>query len=355
MAWLESAVRAAMLQRIGLAVAAIAVIGGILFMNQRYLENNFAGPYAIPKAELSAATSADQLPRYWVRMNLDRVLDTGIDHITIRTRKGVERGRDVTGHYWVGVVGDRLLTVISHGTTPTAGTEITGYLKTIPADLMGKLTGGQRPEVQKAFLPILLETESFDSNGTMGLWAAGIASAGALLFGLLSLRRYFAPSGHKALTALTGSGVSLADASASIESDIGARQYVKTKNYKLTSGYAVKTGFSPDVKPLAGLLWAYPITTQNKIYGIIPTTKSHSVDFTFRTGKFTEPVGKDASTRVMDHLGRFAPWTFLGYSDDLAAAIAKQRPMVEAAVDQRRMAVMQAATAGPAEAAHGTA
>jgi hypothetical protein len=275
---------------------------------------------------------------------VDRVLDTGVDQVTVRTRRGVETGREVSGHYWVGVVGDRLMTIVSHGgAKPAPGTPIVGYVKDMPSDLLTTMTTGLEPRIKAAFLPTMIETKDFKSDGDMGLGAAAIASGGALMFALVALVGFLAPGRHGALKALAASGVPLAEAGATIADDVADRRYLRLKNYRLTRGYAVKEGVWFDVKPLRDLLWAYPTVTQNKIYGIIPTTKSYSVEMVFKGGaKISERIGKDKGADVMAFLGQHAPWAFLGYDDRLASAIGAQRPQIEAIVAERHATVTAA-------------
>src|SRR5262245_15965782 len=115
MSWLEQQVRQTKLLQVLLCFGVIVAVGAALFLNKRYFDNLRAGPYTIPVAELSAAQSADDLARYWVNIIPTRLFDTGVDQVSVRKRYGVETGRSVTGHFWVAVVGDRLLVVETSG------------------------------------------------------------------------------------------------------------------------------------------------------------------------------------------------------------------------------------------------
>ena len=349
MTWLEQAVRTSRLKQLGVCGLIFAVIALAIAFNYRYLENVYRGPYDIPRVELLATPSATELPRYWVNLKTDKVLDTGIDQITIRKRKGFETGRSVTGHYYAGVVGDRLLLVKSHG--EKIGTEpIKGGLVDVPSDLIDRLSG-QNAGIRKAFLPVMLDTGPFESDATWGLGAAASVAGVTLLFALFALFRYFNPNGHKALRQLEKSGQSTSGASASIKADMDARRYLRLKDYRLTTQYAVKQGLGLDVVPLRELVWAHPTVTQHKIYGIIPTGKSYGLTMTFKSKPITEKVAKGVPEAAMEHLARWSPWSFLGYSDQLADALKRRRKDVLAAVDERYEIAMNAVAQDPPVAA----
>src|SRR5262245_59274784 len=140
MSWLEQQVRQTKLLQMLLCFAAIAAVGAALFFNLRYFENLRAGPYTIPAAELSAARSADDLSRYWVNITPARLVDTGVDHISVRKRYGVETDRSVTGHFWVAAVGERLLFIETSGTARVLPNQtITGKLIDTPQKISDHL------------------------------------------------------------------------------------------------------------------------------------------------------------------------------------------------------------------------
>lgn len=352
MTWLHKAVQTSRLKRLGLCGLILTGIGGVIAFNYRYLDNVQQGPYHVPRAELIAAASADDMPRYWVNLTVDKILDTGVDQITVRKRRGVETGRSVSGHYYAGVLGDRLLLIKTHGEAlggALGSAPLKGAILTPPADLIGQLSG-TNAKVKAAFLPVMLDTERFESNAETGLGIAAAIAAITLLFALFTLNRYLRPGGHKALKALETSGERLDLAGQSISGDINAREYVRLKDYRLTSRYALKDGLGFDVKPLRELLWAYPTVTQHKIYGIIPSGKSYGINLTFKDATVTQKIGQGVSEKAVQHLARWSPWTFFGYSDQLDDAMKRQRAEVVAAVEARYASVMTAAASGPASA-----
>src|SRR5262245_42063016 len=213
MSWLEQQVRQTKLLQILLCFVVIAAVGAALFLNQRYFENLRAGPYTIPVTELNAAQSADDLARYWVNIIPTRLLDTGLDHISIRKRYGVETSRSVTGHYWVAVVGDRLLFIETSGAMQVLPNQmITGKLVDTPQNVSDHLTRGINSATKAMVLPMMLKMGDFAAPAYVGLSVAGLATAGALIWALIAGFRALAPRRHRALRALQAASVSLDEA-----------------------------------------------------------------------------------------------------------------------------------------------
>ena len=350
MTWLETQVRNVSLRQLGACALVIAGAIGLLAANQRYLTNYFAGSYAIPRAELFGAPSADDLPRYWVTAKPDRVMDTGVDIITVRKKRGVERSRSVTGHYYVGQIGDRLMLIKSPSEQDLNGATLDGALVAPSSDLIDRLVDdSKQPGLRQRFLPLMLDTSDFTFDAALLLWGAGIASALAALWALMAGRRAASPAGHPALQSLMKTpGMSLADASHSIEAEVKARQVVKLKQgVQLTSGFAVQSAaLKFKVRPLAELLWAYPVVTKKKLYYVIPAGKSHSLVLNY-PDKSETYSGSEAQTRAaMEHLVKAVPWALFGYSDDFVKAYKKERAKLAAFVAGRRAEAMSGVASG---------
>lgn len=341
MTWLEQQVRQAKLIEIAICIATIAAVIGALVYNLRYFENLRAGPYAIPSVELNMAETAENLPRYWVQITPAQVVDTGVDHITINRRRGVETGRSVTGHFWIVRVSDRLLIVETKGAPPVAGQQLQGTLRDTPANIANRLKPGVAPAWQARILPLMLDTAAFETPGHVGLAASAVIVLVALLWAAWALRRALAPRGHRALRALESSGISLADASQSIDGDIRGGQSLGIGSYRLAREFVVKTGLGFDVRALRDLLWAYPIVVSHKLYGFIPTGKSHQAALYFPDKQLKLKLSKPVAEKLMPLLAQIAPWTLLGHSPELEHAWQKkQRPQLIAFVADRRTQVL---------------
>jgi hypothetical protein len=340
--WLQTQVRNAKLAQVGICLLVIAAVAAGLIYNRRYFENYFAGPYDISKAEVLGASSAENLPRYWVHLTPDQIVDSHIDHVTVRKKYGIERSRSVTGHYWIAVIGDRLMFVEAKGPAPSSGQALTGAIVDPADDVRQHLMGSLKPEYASNVLPVMLEGGRFQSDGELGLAAAGLLGGGALIWGLFSIMGVVNPRNDRALKALEASGVPLADVDKEIAEDVAARRYLKVGSWKLCRDYLVRSGMRFDIRPTRDLLWANLVTVQRRMYGVIPTGKSHQMVLYFADRKITEGLrSEDAAEDAVRALAIGSPWTFLGYSAELERAWNRQRRELIDAVAQRRAAALE--------------
>lgn len=349
MGWLQAQVRQSKLLEVLLCALVVAAVVGFGVYKFKYLQNVQLGPYDIPVAELVAAKSTEDLPRYWVRVTPSAILDTGVDHITVRRRRGVETGRSVSGHFWLAQVGNRILFLEAHGTRPEQGQVLTGYLVDPRADTMDHLTKGLSAQGKAALHPLMLDLGTFDSEATGGLAIGVVLVLGAFVWAAFALRRALRPDGHPRLRALEAASIPLDEAGQSIAHDIRAGESVPVGAYRLTRDYLVKTGLGFDLRPLKDLLWTYPIVVSHKMFYVIPTGKSHQLALYFPDKQLTLKIPNPAVERVLGLLGARAPWALFGHSAEIEAAWKKQRAKLVAFVAERRAQVL-AQSAAPAQA-----
>lgn len=359
MTWLEQQVRNASLRQLGACALIIAGVVGLLGYNQRYLANYFSGIYEMPRAEVLSTRSHEELPRYWVRLTPDQIFDTGIDIITVNKKRGVETGRRVTGHYFVAQIGEKLLLIKSDSQAKPSGATIDGWLTAQNEWYMERLAADPaRSKFGPLFLPITLDTGDFVSSANLILYASAAATGAAVLWALWAVFRAARPAGHSALKRLAAMpGETLADASRSISADIRARRTAKMRDgVQLTSGHLVQTSaLTFNVRPLADLLWTYPIITTKKLYGFIPTGKTHSAAFYFGNGQITLKGSEPQTMAAMQHVSYVAPWTLIGHSADIEQAYKKQRQNLIGFVMGRREQSLAAAQAQQASGSRSSA
>ena len=341
MNWMENKIRRASTMRIVLAVVVLVGVIGGLAANARYFKNYFKGAYAIPQSELFAAPSADALPRYWVKLNADEMIETGFQEITVRKKHGVERSRSVSATYYVAAIGDRYLLVKAHDDKPLTALE--GYLKAPSGKVDQQFFND--PDIAKIrgqFLPMMLDTENFKSDGQLGMGVAAIAALGALIFGGIALGRYRNPGAHPAMKKLAAWG-NPEDVAAAIESELNSGNTLKMKGFTFTPNYLVREqAMHFDVESLEEVLWAYKHVLSKKMYYVIPAGKTISVKLnTLR--HTTEVIGKEEDVdAVLNFFANYRPWVLVGYSDELEKMYKKKRGEFAALVKQRRQEVMQA-------------
>jgi hypothetical protein len=349
MTWLERQVRLTGWRQVGLAGFILAATIGLLAYNLRFLTNYFAGPRTISRAELLEVKDVEEMERYWVTMQADRVLDSGIDIVSVKKKRGFETGRSVTGHYYVGVVGEKLLVIKANGNgyvraRPDA-TTVEGALVPASDEIIAMMTSTpQSKPLRERFMPMQLEAGGFKSDGELLMGLAYVASGLAGLIALFGLYRVLAPGRHRALRSLsTTPGQSLAEASSTLEAEVAHKQFIALGGgAKLTASHLLQPGaLRFNVRPLDDLLWAYPVVTTKKLYGVITTGRSHSAMFNFKRGKPVKVTGAEPAIQsAMNVLARVHPWVLLGHEKKLAADYRRKRKDVIAAVDSRRAQVM---------------
>ena len=334
MNWLEREAKAQSTRRVVVASIVVAITLLVLGTQWRYFSNMFSGPYAIPAVELAKAPNAESLPRYYVKLAADEVIDIGMEEITVRKKRGVERSRSVSAHYYVAKLGDRLLIVKSKD---SPGKALQGELRGIPNDVRnGIFSSPGAKAAEPRFYPMMLDTGDFMGSGWIGLGVAALVILGALWYGGLALTRALDPHKHPVLKKLGGSG-SLDVLATNIETEINSAAKMKLGNYTFTPRFVVQRAMLLfDVHELDKLIWAYKQVTQNKIYGIIPTGKTFGASINF-VKESIEVKGKEATIdSLLEGLLRTAPWAAYGFSDDLKATFDKQRPQLAAWAEERR-------------------
>lgn len=314
-------------------LAALLIVGGIVFASARYLRNSIQGPTPMSAAALLEAADPANVSNYFVELTGDENIDTGI--YKARTRNGAETDRD---YYHVLRVGDKLLlTRIDDGVATRESATQTGWLKPISSEEQREVIDDivrDYPDTKGMFLPAKLEVE--DQNTAFYVLLAGLAAL--VLFGGWMIFRWIAGQGNsvRAIAKDLGRYGQPDQVLGHIESEM-------TPDLKgpsiLTKSWLVRaTQFNAAARKLENIAWAHRYTVTHKSYGIT-TGKQHLVHAYDRDGKRIEmPFGnKEAlADEFMQRLVDAAPWIIAGYSDELESAYKKQRPTFLESVDERK-------------------
>lgn len=340
--WMENKVRRTCTMRIVLAVIVLVGVIGGLAANARYFKNYFKGPYAIPQSELFAAPNADALPRYWVTLTADEMIETGFQEITIRKKHGVERSRKVSATYYMAAIGDRYLLVKAHDDKPP--TALKGFLTEASGSVDKQFF--QDPEIVKIrsqFLPMMLDTEDFQTDGQIGMGVAALLGIGALVFGGVALARYRNPGKHPAIRRLANWG-NPEEVGAAIESELNSGKTLKMGGHVFTPNFLVRDqAMNFDVQALDEFVWAYKNVINKKVYYVIPAGKTVSVKLSTMNNT-TEVTGKeDDVDAVLNFFVNYRPWVVVGYSDELEKLYKRKRNEFAALVKQRHEEINQSA------------
>jgi hypothetical protein len=242
------------------AITALLLIG-LAALNARYLYNFFAGPFPIDRKTLLATSDPAELQRYWVTVEGDDVVDTGFQQVRRNSDTGSEK---VAANYMALLLDRRVLLVKDY--TNTSAATFTGYIEPLPADARAKIIGDieqDAPKLRGAFLPYMLNTDSFRSGGYVGL-GIGILLFGLCVVGLVrAIRRSRNPLRHPIMRALSRFGPP-ADIAGQIDAEL-LLDHPKVDRLHLTPSWLVQASATPlPATRLPHPGWASNLLTQRR-------------------------------------------------------------------------------------------
>jgi len=292
-----------------LCAAGALALAGFAALNTRYLYNFFFGPFAVDRATLLATEDAGAPQQYWVTVKGDDVVDTGFQQVSRNTKTGSET---VTNAYMALLLGKRVLLV--KAPDDASATTFTGYLEALPSDVQTRIVADaeqESPELRGAFLPYMLNADSFRSSGyiAMGL---GMPLFGLCVWGLArAIRRGNHPATHPIMRALGRYGPPDYVAG-QIDAELLA-EHPTVGTVHLTPSWLVQSLPSNlAASRIDDIVWAYKQVTQHRTNGI-PTGKTFAAQVWDRHGVCMTVAGKEVLVnQVLEAAGRRAPWMLAG-------------------------------------------
>jgi hypothetical protein len=319
-----------------LSVACAVLLVGLAVLNARYLYNFFAGPFSIDRQTLLTTSDPGALQHYWVTVTGDDVADTGFQRVSRNTDTGSER---ITASYMALLFDKHVLLVKAQDDQSV--TTFTGSLEALPADVRTQIIAAaerEAPALRGAFLPYMLNTDSFRGGGSVGL-GLGIPLFGLCIFGIArALRRAHNPSAHPIMRALGRFGPP-DDVAAQLDAELLA-QHPQIDRLHLTPNWLVQaSGSSLTATRIEDVVWAYKKVTQHRVNGV-PAGKTYAAQIWDRHGVCITVAGREAMVnQALETACQRAPWLLAGFSPDLEKAWKSNRAALIAAVDQRRRQV----------------
>ena len=308
---------------------------GVTFVcsNGRYVRNFARGPFALQPAALAQISDIETAPEYFVSVESDKILDTGIQEVTTTTRNGVKESSRVSGGYYAVVLGDRFL-IVKSSIKPLS--RVSGELAAIPADLSSQLFSGvDGRRFQEACYPFYLETEGFRYPG---YWAIGITWLFVGLFwkfGRPAWTQWRDVSTHPVVKRVAQWSDPVA-ASEDVKRELKDSVLYKSNGIRITNKYIVrKRFFTFNVLQFEDLLWAYKKVTQRYTY-FIPTGRSFAAILIFYGGGETFPGNERRVDEVLARAVSVAPWAVVGYSSEINDLFSKRTTEFCQAVEARR-------------------
>jgi hypothetical protein len=342
---------AAIIRRSNRDTLLLCFVGGLLLagfaaLNTRYFYNFFWGPFPMDRKALLATADANALEQYFVTIKGDDVVDTGFQEVMRDTKTG---SKTVKASYMALLLDERYLIVKAQD--DSAVSQFTGYLQPMPSDVRKNIVADaeqSEPELRGAFLPFILQTNSFRGTGYVGL-ALGIPLFGLCIWGVArSIQRSNDPTTHPIMRALKRFGPPDYVAG-QIEAELMA-DHTKFGALHLTPNWLVQTTPSAlNAMLIQDIMWAYKQVTQHRVNGI-RAGKTYVALIWDRHGVCITVPGKEAAVnQVLEATAARAPWMLAGYSADLEKAWKTNRATVIETVDQRRKQTMGAIAAALVE------
>lgn len=348
--WMLKAIRKQTGAQWMIAAAVLLALLAVLVSHWGYVREYFRGAHAVSSAELIAAAPST---KGWIRVQAHQLHATNMQVITVRKKRGVERGRSVTSEYFVAEVGDRLLLVNG---LPGQTSLLEGTLAPLDGEAMARLLDKPeaRSQIGPRFLPQMIDTHDYAGSANIWLPLGGMLALFAAVWGALGFMRWQQPEKHPVAKKLQALG-ELGKVSRAVERDMAGAVKVKVAVTTLTPRFAVMHPLLRlEVQALSELLWVYKKVIQKKIYYFIPAGKSYTLCLRFADGTSMDLPGKEeAVDAALAFLIEHAPWAVYGHSDEVAVIFKdkKKRPQLLAHVQQRQETLRAAAATPFAQAA----
>lgn len=338
--WVIQMVRARCIRR--MAAWALALGSIILFAiaQHRYISNFLLGPFDLGQAELDAIGDISAAPYYFARVTSPKAIDTGIQQITVRKRRGVETSRSVSNAYYALVVGDRLLVVKS---SAGALTTAEGELKVMPLDLDRQLFNTPAMQaLRDRFYTFYLDDASFRFPGYCAIVATLLFGFFLVIFTVPAWRQLQNPLSHPVVSRVASWGdpnkIAL-----DVEREIRTPRH-KSGGWLMTEKYLIQsTFFTFDLLQISDLLWAYKRVTKHSI-NFVPTGKTHDAVLACYGGTAVVKGSEQTVDAMLAFAVEHAPWAFCGFSKELEQL---NDQAFCAAVEQRRRDWAQRARGQP--------
>ena len=332
--WIATRIRATARRRFVTWVLVLIAGAWLATSDHRYVTNFFRGPYQLTQVDLDAISDVTLTPRYYARVNGERVIDTGLREYSVHTRNGVETGREESGAYRALVIGNRFLVVRTASGTESPVAE--GKLAPWPAELDAQLFDTKEMlALRSNFYPFYLDGDSFRRPGYV-VMAIGVVFLLLFAWKAIPAWRVMRDPEHDPLArriASWGDPVAVAvEAEREWENPL-----LKAKaGWRFGNKYLMHSRFFTfDLLRFQDVLWAYKKITKHSV-NFIPTGKTYEAIVNCYGGTATIPAKEKRVQELLEFAQQRAPWAIFGFSDELAATFRKHQQDFANGVEQRR-------------------
>ena len=311
----------------------LGMMGCIIGVAWREVSNHVFGPFPVQAADLNAIYNPDAVKHFYVKVRGEKSFHTGMQEVDSDNKSHVR------AEILALQVGKRLLLV---KTTKDKGQlQFAGGLVQVPAEVQNgivKATEAQYPEMKGAFLPYMLDENSFwDQDAIITtIVTVAVIGVGLLLVGM-SVFRQTRPERHPLLAKLQQYGL-VHDLRMQIDSEMrsegGGERFGPLH---MTTNWVIQaTAYKTYVMQVKDMVWAYPKITKHYHNGI-PTGKTYSAILRDSKGQSMEIRGKKNSVpQFMQTVQHRMPWVLIGFSQELDALWTKEKPQFMRLMEARK-------------------
>lgn len=328
--------KAASTSRNRLVLASLVIAGGLagLATEAGYFREYFQGPTTVQAATLEKTRSLDAAPRRWVRVQAQRVEDLGLTEVTVRSKRGVERSRNVSAAYFAAVLDNKAL-LVRMPADEKPPTLLEGELVPIADGAANALFQGKDGAAMRAaFLPMELKVHDFRERGNWMLVIGAMVLLWMLYYGGMGYLRMRDPLKHPAASRASAWGP-LESLVHVIRQDTDSG--MKVKDWQLGRRYLLRTSLlNVELHNLDELLWAYREVIKKKIYYVIPAGQTHALVLKWRDATVRIEAKEEAVTQALASIARSQPWLAFGWSKEVEAFYNKKRAEFARQVQQAR-------------------
>jgi hypothetical protein len=303
---------------------------------QRYVINFVQGPYSLGPLDIASITNIDEEQHYFATVTGSKAVDTGLQHITIRKRSGVETGRDISTYYAL-LVGDKFLLYRS---SEGPKTTVEGQLIAMPAEVERSLFSAPDMQgVRNVFYSLYISNDSFRLPGYFAFAALIIFLFCAYKYALSDWRYFQDVTLHSTVKNSYSWGDPLS-ISVEIERESRLPRY-RCSGWLITDNYLIiSTFFNFDVLRLTDLLWAYKKVTRHSV-NFIPTGKTYEALLACYGGAATIKGREKTVDAILGFAASRTPWAVFGYTKEIENLFKKNTRDFCVAVEQRKRELMQ--------------
>jgi hypothetical protein len=329
--WVINRVQTTARRRVVAWTLALVALLALFGMQDRYFYNFAFGPFEISAEALRAIDSVESFATPFVRVQGEEVIDTGLQQITVRKKRGVERSREVSANYYALAVGGRLLIVKSK----YMAKNYEGELAPMPSHLAREMFSDPEMAARRdAFHPFYLDTDGYRVPGYLGLAALSVFLFFYLRAVLPAWRHLRDPSSAPVATRIASWG-NLAMLSARLQRELSSSRQ-KVGGWTFGESCMVRSSWLQfDVLRYEDLVWAYKQVTKQSFY-FIPVGKRVAAVLHFVDGQARLQAGERKIDQALASVYERVPWALYGHDDETQKAFDKRRDEIVRGVQRRR-------------------